>query len=44
MTVDPDRATHEHQVTEHKASVREFEAYLGVTNALCMKIKEVVDP
>lgn len=44
MTEDPDPATHERQVAEYKASVCEFETYLGVENVLPIKIKKTVDP
>ena len=44
MMVDPDPVICEHQVAEHKAAVREFKKYLGVENALSLKIKEAVDP
>ena len=43
-TVDPDAVIHERQVAEYKEKIREFETYLSVENALCLKIKEAVDP
>ena len=43
-TVDPDAVICERQVAKHKAKIRELETYLGVENALGLKIKEAVDP
>lgn len=42
--VNLDLATHERQVVEDKASVCEFETYLSVENALCIKIKDRSTP
>ena len=43
MMVDPDPIIHECQVAKHKLEVKECETYLGVENALRIKIKEAVD-
>jgi hypothetical protein len=43
-TVDPDPATRERQVAEHKAEKEEFETYLGVLNAARQHIIRAVDP
>lgn len=42
--VDPDPATRERQVAEHKAEKEEFETYLGVLNSARMHVIRVVDP
>ena len=43
MMVDPDAMIHERHVVEHKAKIQEFETYLGVENALHLKIKEAIN-
>ena len=42
-TVDPDVMIRERQIAEHKFTVKEFETYLGVKNALRQKIREAGD-
>eukprot|EP00804_Cyclotella_cryptica_P014825 CCRYP_015027-RA/>CCRYP_015027-RA protein AED:0.12 eAED:0.12 QI:0/0/0/1/0.2/0.16/6/0/1256 len=43
-TVDPDPATRERQVAEHKAEKEEFETYLGVLNAARQHVIRAMDP
>lgn len=43
-TVDPDPATRERQVAEHKAEKEEFDTYLGVLNAARQHVIRAVDP
>ena len=41
-TVDPDLATRERQVAEHKAEKEEFETYLGVLNAAQQHVVQAI--
>ena len=43
LKVDTDAVVGERQLAKYKLAVKEFESYLGVENALSIKICEAVD-